>query len=117
LDKKIGFKAEVADSPQEGLQIKSEGSIYNIYKEQLVDLWQHIRSLGFVLVESMPDDLERFAPYLIAIFHHLPYLKPALITNHYKQMDNDSIGLQFIPGIHENIVSAGKIHEVTDYEQ
>lgn len=102
LDNEDGFTAQVLDEPEERLEIKTQGRVYAIYREQMVELWQHIRSLGFVITTSMPSGLEEYARYLVAILHHLPYLKPVLISTHYHLMNKDSIGLQFIPGIQDD---------------
>jgi O-acetyl-ADP-ribose deacetylase (regulator of RNase III) len=110
IDQHIEFKAEMIDQPEEGIKISSQGSDFYIYKTQFIDLWQHIRSLGFAIVSSMPHGLERYAPYVISVLRCLPYLKPVLISNNYETMQEDSIGLQFIPGIQNDLFP--DIHEV-----
>jgi O-acetyl-ADP-ribose deacetylase (regulator of RNase III) len=109
LDKSIGFTAKIIELPERGLQIKSESTIFNIYEEELVNLWQTIRSLGFCIKNSMPNELEKYIPYLVAIFKQLPYLKPVLISANYKEINGNfngnSIGLQIIPGNLSNELS------------
>lgn len=114
LDKQIGFTAKVVKKPEAGLQIMSEGKMYMLYEEHLVDLWQHIRSLGFLIENSMPNDLERFTPFLVSILQELPYLKPILISSNYHELNSQAIGLQFIPKVNEyNLFKAKSINEVT----
>jgi len=97
LDHNIGFTASLVQTSNEGVEIKSLGQIFFIHREQLIDLWQHIRSLGYLMPSSIPNELERFAPYLISILRRLPYLKPVLISSNYQEMDQNPIGLQYIP--------------------
>lgn len=97
LDRQVGFTARTVQDPHEGLEIKSFGQIYFVHREQLVELWQHIRSLGYLMPGSIPNELERFAPYLVAVLDQLPYLKPVLISSNYLEMDQSPIGLQYIP--------------------
>ena len=114
LDKKIGFTAKVIEKPEAGLQIKSNGKSYLLYEEYLIDLWQHIRSLGFLIENSMPYDLERFTPYLLSIFQELPYLKPILVSTNYHELNDQTIGLQYIPKVNDDHLSNSEIiHEVT----
>lgn len=118
LDKHaIGFSATVMSGSEEGIEIKSNGQVFRIHLEQMVDLWSHIRSLGYFMESSMPNELESLAPYLIAILHKLPYLKPVLISSNYQEMNKDSIGLQYIPITSEIGLFAQKdVHEVRAYE-
>jgi O-acetyl-ADP-ribose deacetylase (regulator of RNase III) len=113
LDKKIGFTARTIEKPIEGLEIKSDGQVFHVYTEQLIDLWQHIRSLGFFMVSSMPNELEQYAPFLIALLDNLPYLKPVLISSNYQEMSKNPIGLQYIPETQEkDLFSQRDIYEV-----
>lgn len=42
LDKKIGFTAaKVIEKPIMGLEIKSDGQLFQINTEQIIDFWQH----------------------------------------------------------------------------
>lgn len=39
LDNEDGFTAQVLDEPEERLEIKTQGRVYAIYREQMVELW------------------------------------------------------------------------------
>lgn len=113
LDKMIGFTARIVEKPSGGLEIKSGGHVFHVYTEQLIDLWQHIRSLGFFMVSSMPNELEQYAPFLISILDRLSYLKPVLISSNYQEMSQNPIGLQYIPNtLEKGLFSQSGIHEV-----
>lgn len=117
LDQKIGFTASLIHKPEPGIEIKSDGSMYHIYFEQLVELWHHVRSLGYFMIASMPNEMERFAPYLISILEKLPYLRPVVISSSYQEMPQNPIGLQYIPETNEfDLFSSKGIHEVTIIE-
>lgn len=111
LDTKIGFTTTVINKPQMGLEIKAQGKMYRVFFDDLVDLWQHIRSLGYVMSSSMPNELGQYAPYLISLLDNLPYLKPVLISSSYQDMTDRPIGLQYIPTISKKD-SSEHIHEV-----
>jgi O-acetyl-ADP-ribose deacetylase (regulator of RNase III) len=117
LDKKIGFTAKVIEKPIVGLEIKSDGQLFHIYSEQLIDLWQHIRSLGFLMMSSMSYELEPYAPFLISILDQLSYLKPVLISSNYQEMSRNPIGLQYIPNMPEKTLFDQRVfHEVLIHE-
>jgi len=119
LDHNLQFTARVINDPEKGIQIKSREESFNIYMDQLLELWQHIRSLGFYIESSLPNILDKHSPYLISILQKLPYLKPVLISTKYQNIDNnDSIGLQLIPNsLKDTIFSNHRdIFEVNLYE-
>ncbi|KIO60576.1 macro domain-containing protein [Caldifermentibacillus hisashii] len=110
LNNKIGFTVSIISHPEEGLGIKTQGRIVHIYKSQLVALWQHIRSFGFVIPSSMPSGMEKYTPFIIAILHHLPYLKPVIISTQYQEMNKESIGLQYIPVNHTKNLNVEEVY-------
>jgi len=117
LDKKIGFTAKIIEKPIEGLEIKCDGQLFHVYTEQLIDLWQHIRSLGFLMMSSMSYEMESYAPYLISILDQLSYLKPVLISSNYQEMSRNPIGLQYIPNMPgKNLFDQRVFHEVLIHE-
>lgn len=112
LDNNDTFKAFAVSKPEERLEIYCKEHDYHIYREQLVEFWQHIRSFGFVIPSSLPSGLDEYSRYLVAILRHLPYLKPVLISNDYRKIDTDSVGLQFIPRIQKKFTSNSNVYEV-----
>ncbi|HOQ10226.1 MAG TPA: macro domain-containing protein [Syntrophomonadaceae bacterium] len=111
LNSEKPFEAHCLDSESPGILIIDGSDKYVIEHEQLVSLWQHVRSLGFCMESSLPNELDDYAEYLIAILRELPYLKPVLINTCYKQLDHNSIGLQYVPPISDEWFSM--MHEVT----
>ncbi len=123
LDGKIEFNAEYVNNPEKGLLIRNQNTEKFIYEEEMVDLWQFIRGLGFIIKENMPNELGEYLFYLVAILSKLPYLKPVLITSDYgciksNNVFNDAIGLQFIPqSLEEGLYSDKLYSEVKSYDR
>lgn len=112
LDMKIGFTAKIINQPELGIEITNIGTVFNIYFDQLVDLWQHVRSLGYLMSSNAPQQLEQYTPYLVSILEKLPYLKPVLISSNYQEMSTNPIGLQYIPEASEVDLFSKDIYEV-----
>lgn len=107
------FKACCLDDEMSGILIIDGYDKYEILNEQLVGFWQHVRSLGFCMESSLPDALDYYANYLMAILKDLPYLQPVIINTSYNQLDQTSIGLQYVPPINDNWFSVNNMYEVT----
>ncbi len=117
LDEKIGFTAKIINQPELGLELRADGKVSFISFDQLVDLWQHVRSLGFLISSSAPYELGQYTPYLVSILEPLPYLKPVLISSNYHEMSKNPIGLQYIPDISEKIPDISQdLYVVSSYE-
>lgn len=90
----------------EPISVVVEGRFIHIYGkaldfkleyDEMLDLWQHIRSLGFFMNSSLPGIPEEYIGYLIAILQELPYLNPVVISSDYDNLRKDnSYGLQYI---------------------
>lgn len=93
------FKAYYSEDETPQIIIIDGYDNHKIEMEQLVAFWQHVRSLGFVMEASLPDALDYYANYLMGILKDLPYLKPVIISTSYRQLDHNSVGLQYIPHI------------------
>lgn len=93
----IDFEAKVVDKPDSGIEIDTPFEQRFVSFQQMVELWHHVRSVGFLIADGLPNELERLAPYLIAVFRHLPYLKPVLISSNYDSVTMNSIGLRYFP--------------------
>lgn len=91
------FSAQIVDKPDSGIKIEMREKEHFVSFQQLVELWHHVRSMGFLVADGLPNELERLAPYLIAIFRHLPYLKPVMISSNYDLVTMESIGLRYFP--------------------
>ena len=104
------FEAHCLDVDTPGILIINGNDKYVIESEQLVGLWQHVRSLGFCMESSLPNELDYYANYLMAILKELPYLEPVIINTSYNQLDQNSIGLQYVPPVSEDWFSM--MHEV-----
>lgn len=97
------FKAYITFGESPGLLIIDENNQFKIELEQLATFWQHVRSLGFVMESSLPYDLDYYAYYLIAILKNLPYLEPVIINPTNGSLEDELIGLQYIPPISNEI--------------
>ncbi|AWI13750.1 hypothetical protein CQJ30_17280 [Caldibacillus thermoamylovorans] len=54
--------------------------------------------------------MEKYTPFIIAILHHLPYLKPVIISTQYQEMNKESIGLQYIPVNHTKNLNVEEVY-------
>ncbi|MBI4285137.1 MAG: macro domain-containing protein [Chloroflexi bacterium] len=70
------FVAEISKQDDPGIELKNNQGTILLYKDALLDLWQHIRSLGFCTDRTMPSGLDRYASYIVALLSNLSYLKP-----------------------------------------
>ncbi len=79
----------------------------------LVDLWQHIRSVGFWLPQNSPGNLGDIEPYMISLLSELDYLRPVLLS-HPDEINKRVVGLQLIPQLRKTnmLSSAPKIVEL-----
>ena len=69
---------------------------YEISKEELLGLWQHIRSMGYCMKSSMPYGLERYSSYIFGIFGKLSYINLVHISSDYSKIDKiPSLGLHY----------------------
>ena len=74
------FTAEIVEKLDVGIEIKTSEMTILVYKDALLDLWQHIRSLGFCMERTMPSGLDRYVPYIVALLSNLSYLKPIMFV-------------------------------------
>ncbi len=91
------FSAQVFDNADEGIIFSKGGVSYQVPKEDLLAIWQHVRDVGFCLKEIIPGSQYQVASLIMALFNELPYLEPVLITNDYEQLNDKSIGLRLWP--------------------
>lgn len=114
MDGKDSFIADICRDEQQGICISSQDNVIRVYHDQMLDLWQHIRSLGFCMVTSMPNELDEFAVYIMAILKELPYLKPVIIAPRYQELPNKPLGLQYLPplGSNDGLFELRNIHGV-----
>jgi len=97
------------------IRVESAKVFFSIARPELVDLWQHVRSLGFCMVASLPGQIEVYVDYLMAILKELDYLRPIIISSDYEELRHHNMfGLQYIAPIekHPGIFTNGNIHEV-----
>ena len=82
---KEAFTAEIVERLDVGIEIKTSQMTILVYKDALLDLWQHIRRLGFCMERTMPSGLDRYAPYIVALLCNLSYLNPIMFTTQKRQ--------------------------------
>jgi O-acetyl-ADP-ribose deacetylase (regulator of RNase III) len=94
------FTAMVQDEPA-GLKIVRHGKSSLVPQEDLADLWQLLRTFGFVSNRSTPANRGKDASYIAPIFAALDYVQPVRIADDYSSpahFDRDAeFALQFVP--------------------
>lgn len=113
LNSSLVFRAYLID---EGIRLEKDREFFKITRDELVDLWQHIRSLGFCMFSSLPGQLEEYADYIMAILKELDYLRPVIISSNYNKLQQrDIFGLQYIVPVcmTSGLFSIDQVHEVS----
>lgn len=112
INSSLKFHAQLAG---EGIRLENDTVLIEISRDELVDLWQHVRSLGFCMLSSLPCQLEDYAEYIMAILKELDYLQPIIISSNYREFQRrDIYGLQYIAPLIKTpgVFSTNTVHEV-----
>ncbi len=99
LDKQDIFTAEIfSDKDGGGVSVttKNQETIL-FYREQLLDLWQYIRSVGVTMPDRLPSGLDWHARYVVPILSKLPYLEEAPHAKEDTNLNKRAVGLLFQP--------------------
>lgn len=93
------FTARVVDHPEVGIRI-DDGETLFVPQESLLEVWQNLRSAGFVTANSLVDGLDVHAGRIMALFASLPYVQRTEISQ-YKLGDQGEYrdALQFVPRV------------------
>lgn len=62
----------------EVLTIDGEEGVGLISRDDLLDIWQQLRSYGFLSVEVLPDAFRAMGRDLLGVLQELPYIEPAV---------------------------------------
>lgn len=62
----------------EVIAIHGDQEASEISREDLLDIWQQLRSCGYLSVDDLPDALRATGADLIGILRELPYIEPAV---------------------------------------
>lgn len=94
LDGKEAFTAEIFhDAEGGGIRITGSERSVLLRKEQLLDLWQQIRSAGICIPDIMPSGLDFHSAYVLPLLAQLPYMKPIHQANRDTMLTRSAIGL------------------------
>lgn len=67
-----------------------------IPEEDLCDFWIHIRNLGIIKIDSLPERFINYAPIMLDILKRLNYVQPIMIVNNDSESTETSNGYQYI---------------------
>ncbi|MCP4153988.1 MAG: macro domain-containing protein [bacterium] len=82
----------------ECLQITANNKTEHIYNEELMNLWNTIRSYGFGFPAIIPPDAAPYQDYLLPLFVKLPYCFEIIAGKNYHAVDGaQTRGIQFLP--------------------
>lgn len=73
----------------EVLAINGEEGVNVITREDLLDIWQQLRSYGFLSVEVLPDAFRAIGTDLLGILRELPYIEPAVFGAPERKHDRE----------------------------
>jgi len=86
------------DENGEFLRIILNGEHNKIYSDEVLELWDVIRSYGFVFPSVVPPAVDSYRDYLLALFSILPYCREIHIAKNYSDLKPLAArGLQFLP--------------------
>jgi len=112
LFKKNEFEARLSIwQDLEVIKIYSSNNSYNIYKNDILDLWQQLRRFGFITSLNAPSGLEKSVSYLAPILIELPYIEIVKLTYHRNR--NKLIGLQYIEPLHNHFHQKNKSYQLS----
>lgn len=97
LTRQSSFKITIIHEPEHGLQV-TDGQDYFIPKDALLEVWQHIRSAGFVSASSLVEGLDCHAGQVMALFAKLPYIRSTHVAQFGMSNKKDfQYALQYVP--------------------
>ncbi|MBL8131839.1 MAG: macro domain-containing protein, partial [Anaerolineae bacterium] len=101
------FTATVTDAGDETIFRPSpnEDGAFSVTYDRWLDLWQHLRSAGYIMAQNLPGELRDVSDCVVTLMSELTYVKPIRLSRRDPD-DNREFGLQLIPGI-----STGKDRE------
>lgn len=67
-----------------------------IAEEDLCDFWYHIRNLGIIEIESLPERFINYAPIMLDILKRLDYVQPIIIMSNGTESMETINGYQYI---------------------
>jgi hypothetical protein len=76
------------------LSVRSDEDDFYLSESLLSDLWAYIRVAGYCVPDNLPSGLESYAPYLVALFAQLDYVRPVEISTNYRLWQT---GLHYVP--------------------
>lgn len=91
------FEVQTADDGDQ-LRLWTPGRTYRVGRDDLRELWAQLREYGTVTSASVPAEIAKRAPYLLAILNVLPYVRTLMMASSYDELkSNTTRALQLIP--------------------
>lgn len=90
----VQYALALDSASSQGLLITSHNRASLVERSQLFDLWNAVRSVGFLTEDAMPPGLEHLTDPFQLLFEKLPYLKRVLVSRNYQQLTHHSVALQ-----------------------
>jgi hypothetical protein len=91
------FTARIVDAPETGLMLTNGESVF-VSRDSLLEIWQCLRSAGFVSAESLVDGLDVRAGQIMAILDSLEYVQATHISQPKPgKVDEFKNAIQFLP--------------------
>src|SRR5262249_42506562 len=95
---KSEFSVEIVNGTEPGVQIHTQSDSFLVHKGSLQEVWQQLRSAGFVSSSSLVEGLDNRANHVMALFADLPYVGITRIAQYRSGRQQEyQDALQFIP--------------------
>lgn len=83
---------------EKGVVVSSDDNEFRVLEEELLMLWNAIRSNGFIFPAVIPPMVASYQDYLLPIFSQLPYCREIIASKNYDTLgETNSRGIQFLP--------------------
>jgi O-acetyl-ADP-ribose deacetylase (regulator of RNase III) len=93
------FHVALTDTPEPGLVFDLDEPFF-VPQEALLDLWQFLRSVGFITEEGLTFGLDAHAEEVFSVLQELPYLRLTRVSPESYNSDADFLyALQLVPRI------------------
>ena len=91
------FRAYVGNDG-EAIILELTGETVEIPREAFLDVWQQLRSAGFLAGEYLPSGLSAYSAWIIPLMTKLPYIRPVEMTEQSQRDSPPKVGLRIVPG-------------------
>ena len=92
------FRAQITNDGEYITVDLPEGTL-SIPEEAFLDLWQQLRSNGFLAGDHLPCGLHTYAAWIVPLMAKLPYIQKVEMAEHSKQANVFGVGLRITPAV------------------